>query len=59
MTDELTGEDRDLATIAMLAQKAIDAQVLAVKMGKDTEPMGCLQTPAVGLLVLIVALILV
>ena len=55
----MTDEERDLATIEALAQFAIDQQQLGARMKADTEPMGCLQTPAVGLLVLIVALILV
>ena len=53
----MTDEERDLATIE--AQFAIDQQQLGARMKADAEPMGCLQTPAVGLLVLIVALILV
>ena len=52
----MTDEERDLATIEALAQFAIDQQKLSARMKADTEPMGCLQTPAVGLLVLIVAL---
>ena len=50
----MTDEERDLATIE--AQFAIDQQKLSARMKADKEPMGCLQTPAVGLLVLIVAL---
>jgi len=56
MTDELSGEERDLATIETLAQEAIDAQKRSAK--KQVEGDGCVESILL-LILLPVALLVV